>query len=92
MSSGMCERSINIHMNSRGMFVARQGTGWQLEAAFNGVASNVHCVPYLKTDCSSTFEVANNSLTRAAVRLHRRDGSIENLETATGGVLEIVGH
>ena len=66
--------------------------GMELEAAFNGVASNVHCVPYLKTDCSSTFEVANNSLTRAAVRLHRRDGSIENLETATGGVLEIVGH
>jgi hypothetical protein len=65
--------------------------GMQLEAAFDGVRSGIHHLPYVKTDCSGSFEVANNSLARATVRLQRRDGSVGNLETATGGVLEIVG-
>jgi hypothetical protein len=64
--------------------------GSQLEAAFEGAASSIHRLPYVKTDCSGSFEVANNSLARAKVRLLRRDGAVENLETATGAVLEMV--
>jgi hypothetical protein len=48
-------------------------------------------LPYVKTDCSGSFEVANDSLAIASVRLRRRDGAVENLETATGAVLEMVG-
>jgi hypothetical protein len=65
--------------------------GMQLEAAFNGRLSNVHRLPYVKTDCSGSFEVANNSLARAIVRLQRRGGTVETLETGAGAVLEMVG-
>jgi hypothetical protein len=65
--------------------------GLQLEAAFEGAESSIHRLPYVKTDCSGSFEVANDSLAIASVRLRRRDGAVENLETATGAVLEMVG-
>lgn len=48
-------------------------------------------LPYMKTDCGGTFEVANNSLARAVVRLGRQGGPVETLETSTGAVLEMVG-
>ncbi len=47
--------------------------------------------PTLKTNCAGSFEVANNSLARAMLRLERRGGLIEDLETKTGAVLEMVG-
>jgi hypothetical protein len=85
-------RDINQDSDKFGWnFQCVEKCGLQLEARFDGAGSNVHRLPYLKTDCSGSFEVANNSLARAAVRLQRRDGSVENLETATGGVLETVG-
>ena len=72
-------------------FRCRAKDGMLLEAAFDGGESGIHRLPYLKTDCSSSFEVANNSLAGAKVRLQWPDGTTENLETATGAVLEMVG-
>ncbi len=65
--------------------------GLRLEGAINGGGPSVHRVPYVKTDCGGRFEVTNNSLARAVVRLERRGGAIETLETDIGAVLEMVG-
>lgn len=65
--------------------------GLPLEAAFDGRGSGLHRLPYLKTDCSGTFEVANNSLASASVVLKSTGGSATRLETAAGAVLEMVG-
>ena len=68
---------------------ARDGS--QLDVAIDGRGRGIHCLPYLKTDCSGSFEVTNNSLANAIIRLARKDGSIETLETNGGAVLEMVG-
>ena len=65
--------------------------GVQLEVAVDGAGANRHRVPYLKTDCSGAFEVANNSLAKATLRLKRPDGRVEELQTENGAVLEMVG-
>ena len=65
--------------------------GFRLEGAIDGAGPSVHRLPYLKTDCSGSFEVANNSLARAALHLERRGGPVETLETSIGAVLEMVG-
>jgi len=66
--------------------------GFELEAAIDGSGSGVHRIPYVKTDCRGSFEVANNSLARAVLRLHGRGGAVEELETRGGAVLEMVGN
>lgn len=48
-------------------------------------------MPYLKTDCSGVFEVTNNSLANATVRLLRVGSSSEELATIGGAVLEMGG-
>ncbi len=65
--------------------------GFQLEAAIDGAGPSIHRLPYVKTDCTGSFEVANNSLAKAVLRLERRGRPIETLETTTGAVLEMVG-
>jgi hypothetical protein len=65
--------------------------GFRLEAAIDGAGPGIHRLPYMKTDCAGTFEVANNSLAKAVLRLERRGGPVETLETSTGAVLEMVG-
>ena len=72
-------------------FAARTREGLQLEAAVDGRGSSLHKLPYLRTNCSGTFEVSNNSLASASVVITWPDGSLERLETSTGAVLEIVG-
>ena len=62
-----------------------------LDAVIDGASSNIHRLPYLKTDCSGTFDVLNNSLARATIRIERPRGQVETLETATGAVLEMGG-
>jgi hypothetical protein len=62
-----------------------------LEAAIDGAGPSLHRLPYGKTDCTGSFEVANNSLARAVVRLERRGKAVETLETDAGAVLEMVG-
>ena len=65
--------------------------GLEVEVALEGRGANVHRLPYVKTNCAGSFEVANNSLARATVRLERRNGAEEKLETTIGAVLEMAG-
>jgi len=65
--------------------------GFQLEGAIDGAGPSLHRLPYLKTDCTGSFAVANNSLARAVLRLEQRGRRVEALETSTGAVLEMVG-
>jgi len=65
--------------------------GWRLEAAIDGTGPSIHRLPYLKTDCTGSFEVTNNSLARAVLHLERPGRPVETLRTSTGAVLEMVG-
>ena len=69
--------------------VARDGI--RIEAAIDGSGSSLHRLPYIKTDCSGSFEVGNNSLASASILLKSAEGAPERLETTTGAVLEMVG-
>ena len=69
---------------------AKRG-GLQMDAEVTGHPTSTHKLPYVKTDCSGSFEVRNNSLASARLTLRNRDGSEEKLETNTGAVLEMVG-
>ena len=62
-----------------------------LEGEIDGEGLSVHRLPYLKTDCSGSFEVTNNSRARAVLRLQRPGQTVERLETRDGAVLEMVG-
>jgi hypothetical protein len=62
-----------------------------LEATIDAGGPSIHRLPYLKTDCSGSFEVVNNSLARAMLRLERADGRVEELETGSGAVMEMGG-
>jgi hypothetical protein len=64
----------------------------QLDVAIDGRGASVHRLPYLKTDCSGTFDVLNNSLASAVVRLHRRDAHAQELKATHGAALEFAGH
>ena len=61
-----------------------------LKAAIDGRGASVHRVCYLKTNCSGTFEVVNNSLSSATIVLERKGQPAQKLKTTTGAVLEIV--
>ena len=61
--------------------------GFDLQAAIDGTGPSIHRLPYVKTDCTGSFEVVNSSLARARLRL-QSGGAVELLETATGAVLE----
>ena len=66
-------------------------TGLKVEVAVDGGGESLHRLPYVKTNCSGTFEVSNNSLAAGALYL-RRDGRDEEVIIANGGaVLEMVG-
>jgi hypothetical protein len=65
--------------------------GSQLEVAFNGRGACAHHLPYVKTDCTGSFEVANDSVARAELALRRHNKPVEKLETAIGAVLEMGG-
>lgn len=63
----------------------------ELNVEIDGRGPSVHRLPYVKTDCSGTFEVANNSLARAQVTLQRPGAAPVTLTTDSGAVLEMVG-
>ncbi len=65
--------------------------GLKLEATVDGAGPSIHRLPYLKTNCTGSFEVANNSLARAVLHLERQNRLVEVLETSSGAVLEMVG-
>jgi hypothetical protein len=71
-------------------FVGRARDGSSIEAEFSGEAVSCHHLPYMKTNCSGSFKVANNSLANARVRLQNGDME-ETLATHGGAVLEMGG-
>jgi hypothetical protein len=67
--------------------VAAEG---KIEVEVNGGGASLHRLPYVKTDCSGTFEVSNNSRARARVQLDLLGERVE-LVTGDGAVLEMAG-
>jgi hypothetical protein len=64
-----------------------------VEIDIDGGGPSLHRLPYTKTDCSGTFEVANNSLARAWLRLQRDKSSrTQEFTTHGGAVLEMTGN
>lgn len=62
-----------------------------VSVAIDGAGPSLHRLPYLRTDCSSSFEVANNSLARATLDLSRPGHPPVQLATDGGAVGEMVG-
>ena len=67
--------------------VAASGT---IEVKVEGGGSSLHRLPYVKTDCSGTFEVSNNSRARARVICNLRGEQVVFV-TGDGAVLEMTG-
>ncbi len=65
--------------------------GMRLQVAIDGRGPSIQQLPYMKTDCSGTFEVINNSLASASIVIENGEGASERLQTSNGAVLEIVG-
>ena len=81
-NSGICRRSEEIRSKFGWNFRCSTKDGFRLEAAIDGAGPSIHRLPYVKTDCSGSFEVTNNSLAKASLRLERPGGPIETLETS----------
>ena len=71
-------------------FAGRMPDGSRVEAAVVAAAPEIHHLPYMKTDCSGTFQVANASLAHAQVCFGKNGN--ERLETVSGAVLEMGGN
>jgi hypothetical protein len=72
-------------------FRCSTGSGVSVDVMVDGAGSSAHCLPYLKTNCSGSFEVINNSLSKATLRVERPSAPLELLETSAGAVLEMAG-
>ena len=66
-------------------------SGMRIQVGIDGRGPGALRLPYTKTDCSGTFEVANNSLASASLFLESEGTAAERLEAPGGAVLEIVG-
>lgn len=65
--------------------------GMRVEAVIDGRGASVHRLPYVKTNCSGSFEVRNNSLASASLILERPGHPSDKMETSNGAVLEMAG-
>ena len=65
--------------------------GAHVEVSVSGREESVHRLPYVKTDCSGRFEVANDSLATAHMVLRQPGTPAEELKTDSGAVVEMVG-
>jgi len=65
--------------------------GMKIRAQIDGRGNSVHRLPYIKTNCSGTFQVANNSFASASILLEAEGQPAERLEAPGGAVLEVVG-
>jgi hypothetical protein len=65
--------------------------GLRLQATIEGSGPSCHRLPYVKTNCSGTFDVANNSFAKATFVLSRP--GLSSIEVATEGaaVIEMAG-
>ena len=76
----------------RWTFVAKSSAG-TVEVDVDGSGVSLHRLPYVKTDCSGTFEVSNNSRARAQLTVHLRDAKGPTDLTSEGdAVLEMTGN
>jgi hypothetical protein len=73
------------------VFDTKLRDGARLQVAVDGRGTASHRLPYLKTDCSGTFEVFNNSLASAAIQFQTNGAAVQHLETSGGAVLEMGG-
>jgi hypothetical protein len=64
--------------------------GQVAQFAISGSSPSIHRLPYVRTDCSRTFQVSNNSRSTATLLLRGLDRQ-EELSTEAGAVLEMVG-
>jgi hypothetical protein len=63
-----------------------------IEVEIEGGGPSLHRLPYAKTDCTGTFQVANNSLARARLKLRLRNPArAQEFVTDGGSVLEMTG-
>ncbi|MBZ5600038.1 MAG: hypothetical protein LAN83_17140 [Acidobacteriia bacterium] len=69
---------------------SRRG-GEDIEVAIGGSSKSIHHLPYLKTDCSGSFEVTNNSLAWAQLVFKQKGNPTEEMRTDAGAVLEMAG-
>jgi hypothetical protein len=82
-------RELEIHRETFGWdFRCSTDDGVELEVAIDGSGPGMHALPYLRTNCKGSFEVVNNSLSKAQIRLRRHGQPVEVLETNSGAVLE----
>jgi hypothetical protein len=65
--------------------------GARVEVRVSGRGRFVHRLPYVKTDCSGRFEVANDSLALARMIVRLPGKPAEELTTDSGAALEMVG-
>jgi hypothetical protein len=72
-------------------FVAQDKGGNTIEIRLDGPSFSTHRLPYYKTDCSGSFEVANNSLANARALVHLRGQQVVQIVTSGGAVLEMAG-
>lgn len=72
-------------------YSARADDGSLIEVRMDAPPSSTHRLPYFRTDCSGSFEVANNSLANAWVRVQASGREPLELETKGGAVLEMAG-
>jgi hypothetical protein len=63
----------------------------RLVAKIDGSGSSLHRLHYLKTDCSSSFEVSNNSLARATLEFTRHGHPAQKFSADGGAALEMAG-
>jgi hypothetical protein len=66
------------------------GRGARVDVSVSGRERFVHRLPYVKTDCSGRFEVANDSLALARLNLRLPGRAAEELTSDSGAVLEMV--
>lgn len=83
------QESLRDRQNMRWTFRAAS-RDCQVAAEIEGCPNSMHRLPYVKTDCSGTFEVSNDSRAHAKVNL-KIENREEELTTADGAVLEMTG-
>jgi hypothetical protein len=65
--------------------------GLRLQATIEGSGASCHRHPYLMTDCSGTFDVANNSFAKATFVLFRPGKGEIEVSTEGAAVIEMAG-
>jgi len=83
------QESLRDRQNMRWTFHA-SSRECQVKAEIESRAISIHRLPYVRTDCSGTFEVSNDSRAHATLSL-KIGNREEELTTADGAVLEMTG-